>query len=240
MRRTCSRSTKGTTPTVRPTCSTGYRRSAPVGSLQTSSRSVSLPRGCRVEEPRKRHARSIDVSGVASGPTLYLCYPPEHGVRLARGALDGQAGARDRGVPGSDPGRARCRGRDPQARGGDGHPVLASARRRPRLGARADRARQRLPPLTRHPTRSRLAVRGVLLLLVVIMAFVFIAPLLRGWRLRLSGADTERPDPLVKDPFCGTSVLRSRAIRRESGGEALHFCSAECAARFARGDRPVS
>ncbi len=112
--------------------------------------------------------------------------------------------------------------------------------RRPRLGARADRARPRLPPLTRHPTRSGLAVRGVLLLLVVIMAFVFIAPLLRGWRLRLSGADTERPDPLVKDPFCGTYVLRSRAIRRESGGEALHFCSAECAARFARGDRPVS
>ena len=83
-------------------------------------------------------------------------------------------------------------------------------------------------------------MRGVLLLLVVIMAFVLIAPILRGWRLRLSGADTERPDPLVKDPFCGTYVLRSRAIRRESGGEALHFCSAECAARFARGDRPVS
>ena len=25
----------------------------------------------------------------------------------------------------------------------------------------------------------------------------------------------------------------------ESGGEALHFCSADCAARFARGERPV-
>jgi hypothetical protein len=34
-------------------------------------------------------------------------------------------------------------------------------------------------------------------------------------------------------------VLRSRAVRRESGGEALHFCSPDCAARFARGDRPV-
>ena len=83
-------------------------------------------------------------------------------------------------------------------------------------------------------------MRAVLLLAVLIIAFVFISPMLRGWRLRLGGAEPERPDPLVKDPFCGTYVVRSRAIRRESGGEALHFCSAECAARFARGDRPVS
>jgi hypothetical protein len=80
-------------------------------------------------------------------------------------------------------------------------------------------------------------VRAALLLAALILCFVLLSPLLRGWRLRLLGA--ERPDQLVKDPFCGTYVLRSRAVRRESGGEALHFCSIECAARFARGDRPV-
>ena len=80
-------------------------------------------------------------------------------------------------------------------------------------------------------------MRALLLLAGLILCFVLLSPLLRGWRPRLRGGD--RPDQLVKDPFCGTYVLRSRAVRRESGGEALHFCSAECAARFARGDRPV-
>jgi YHS domain-containing protein len=81
-------------------------------------------------------------------------------------------------------------------------------------------------------------VRGLLVLAGVILAFVLLSPILRGWRPRLPGGGGH-PDQLVKDPFCGTYVLRSRAVRRESGGEALHFCSADCAARFARGERPV-
>jgi YHS domain-containing protein len=80
-------------------------------------------------------------------------------------------------------------------------------------------------------------VRALLILAALMICFLVLSPLLRGWRPRLAGG--ERPDQLVKDPFCGTYVLRSRAVRRESGGEALHFCSAECAARFARGERPV-
>ena len=81
-------------------------------------------------------------------------------------------------------------------------------------------------------------MRGLLLLAGLLLCFIILSPMLRGWRLRLRGGG-ERPDQLVKDPFCGTYVLRSRAFRRESGGEALHFCSADCAARFARGERPV-
>jgi len=81
-------------------------------------------------------------------------------------------------------------------------------------------------------------MRGLLLLAGLVLCFIILSPMLRGWRLRLPGGGT-RPDQLVKDPFCGTYVLRSRALRRESGGEALHFCSADCAARFARGERPV-
>jgi YHS domain-containing protein len=80
-------------------------------------------------------------------------------------------------------------------------------------------------------------VRALLLLAAIALCFVLLSPVLRGWRPRLPGG--ERPDQLVKDPFCGTYVLRSRAVRRESGGEALHFCSPDCAARFARGERPV-
>jgi YHS domain-containing protein len=81
-------------------------------------------------------------------------------------------------------------------------------------------------------------MRGLLLVAAIVLGFIILSPVLRGWRPRLFGA-TERPDQLVKDPFCGTYVLRSRALRREKGGEALHFCSADCAARFARGERPV-
>ena len=80
-------------------------------------------------------------------------------------------------------------------------------------------------------------MRALLLIAALILCVILFSPMLRGWRPRLPG--TERPDQLVKDPFCGTYVLRSRAVRRESGGEALHFCSPDCAARFARGDRPV-
>ena len=73
-------------------------------------------------------------------------------------------------------------------------------------------------------------MRGLLVLAGVILAFVLLSPILRGWRPRLPGSG-DHPDQLVKDPFCGTYVLRSRAVRRESGGEALHFCSADCAAK---------
>jgi YHS domain-containing protein len=83
-------------------------------------------------------------------------------------------------------------------------------------------------------------MRGLLLVAGLVLAFIILSPMLRGWRPRLLGGGGEnRPDQLVKDPFCGTYVLRSRAFRRESGGEALHFCSADCATRFARGERPV-
>ena len=81
-------------------------------------------------------------------------------------------------------------------------------------------------------------MRGLLFLAGLVLCFIILAPMLRGWRPRLPGGWGLR-DQLIKDPFCGTYVLRSRAVRRESGGEALNFCSADCAARFARGDRPV-
>jgi YHS domain-containing protein len=40
-------------------------------------------------------------------------------------------------------------------------------------------------------------------------------------------------DELVKDPVCGTYVVRSRAVSRPAAEGARYFCSAECASRFA-------
>jgi YHS domain-containing protein len=34
--------------------------------------------------------------------------------------------------------------------------------------------------------------------------------------------------PLVKDPVCGTYVVRERAVAASSGGETLYFCSEKC------------
>lgn len=71
-----------------------------------------------------------------------------------------------------------------------------------------------------------------MLALLIAIIVVVLVPLLRR-----SGVPAGRPriatDELVKDPVCGTYVVRSRAVRRGSGAEAPYFCSAECAGRFA-------
>jgi YHS domain-containing protein len=39
---------------------------------------------------------------------------------------------------------------------------------------------------------------------------------------------TQQAVPLVKDPVCGTYVVRDRAITASSGGQTLYFCSEKC------------
>lgn len=64
---------------------------------------------------------------------------------------------------------------------------------------------------------------------IVLLALV---PLLRR-------RSTTRPrrritsDELVKDPVCGTYIVRSRAVSRPAADGSRYFCSAECAGRFA-------
>jgi len=71
------------------------------------------------------------------------------------------------------------------------------------------------------------AVLGLWIAIIV----VALLPLLRR------GAAPAQPriasDELVKDPVCGTYVVRSRAVRRPAAEGARYFCSAECAGRFA-------
>lgn len=73
----------------------------------------------------------------------------------------------------------------------------------------------------------RLAVLGLWIAILV----VALLPLLRR-----STAPRPRPiasDELVKDPVCGTYIVRSRAVSRTAGDGFHYFCSAECAGRFA-------
>ena len=73
----------------------------------------------------------------------------------------------------------------------------------------------------------RLAVLGLWIAVLI----VALLPLLRR-------STTPRPRPiasdeLVKDPVCGTYIVRSRAVSRTAGDGFRYFCSAECAGRFA-------
>jgi YHS domain-containing protein len=73
----------------------------------------------------------------------------------------------------------------------------------------------------------RLAVLGLWIAVLI----VALLPLLRR-----STAPRPRPiasDELVKDPVCGTYIVRSRAVSRTAGDGFRYFCSAECAGRFA-------
>jgi YHS domain-containing protein len=73
----------------------------------------------------------------------------------------------------------------------------------------------------------RLAILG-LWLVVLIAALV---PLLR--RTPAAPSPPLPSDELVKDPVCGTYVVRSRAVSRPAVGGLRYFCSAKCASRFA-------
>jgi YHS domain-containing protein len=66
---------------------------------------------------------------------------------------------------------------------------------------------------------------------VVILALALL-PLLRRWP-RTSPPAPLTSDELVKDPVCGTYVVRSRAVRRPAAEGSRYFCSTECAGRYA-------
>lgn len=79
-------------------------------------------------------------------------------------------------------------------------------------------------------------MRGLLLLAFFILAAIALSYVRRTWRRGLPPRGGHH-DELVKDPVCQTYVVMSRAVRSEAGGAPTYFCSRECAARFARGER---
>ncbi len=80
-------------------------------------------------------------------------------------------------------------------------------------------------------------MRGLAFLAIVFLIIIAVAPAVRAWRARVPREPPPRRDELVKDPVCQTYVLLSRAVTTEDDGIVTHFCSPECAARFARGER---
>jgi YHS domain-containing protein len=74
-------------------------------------------------------------------------------------------------------------------------------------------------------------VRLAILAFWIAIVLLALVPLLRR-------RSTTRPrrritsDELVKDPVCGTYIVRSRAVSRPAADGSRYFCSAECAGRF--------
>jgi YHS domain-containing protein len=80
-------------------------------------------------------------------------------------------------------------------------------------------------------------MRALLYLAILVLAMMIVPSLLRAWRRGAMAASRTQHDELVKDPVCQTYILVSRAVTTEVGGVPTHFCSRECAARYAREDR---
>ncbi len=75
-------------------------------------------------------------------------------------------------------------------------------------------------------------MRLAILALWIAVLVVALVPLLRRRPLPPSRPRMSS-DELVKDPVCGTYIVRSRAVSRAAAEGARYFCSAECAGRFA-------
>jgi hypothetical protein len=78
-------------------------------------------------------------------------------------------------------------------------------------------------------------MRLALMLLWAGATLALVLPLLGRWGRSATAPRPSLPDELVKDPVCGTYVVRSRAVRRAGDGEPRYFCSEECARRAAAG-----
>jgi YHS domain-containing protein len=74
-------------------------------------------------------------------------------------------------------------------------------------------------------------VRVALVALSIAVVIVALLPLLRPRRTSGPRPPATR-DQLVKDPVCGTYIVRSRAVSRAGAEGSRYFCSPECASRF--------
>jgi YHS domain-containing protein len=86
-------------------------------------------------------------------------------------------------------------------------------------------------------------LRVVLIILIVRALIRFVRGLIEGARVpRRAGARESGAVPLVKDPVCGTYVVKARALTSGSGDDVHYFCSERCREVYARsaGPRPRS
>jgi YHS domain-containing protein len=84
-------------------------------------------------------------------------------------------------------------------------------------------------------------LRAILFLIVLRLVFRFIASVMEG----MSPAPQQRAGkkksvPLVKDPVCGTYVVRERALTLDAGKQTQYFCSERCRDEYTRGVRAIA
>jgi len=75
-----------------------------------------------------------------------------------------------------------------------------------------------------------------ILILALAVFLIALAQRVLNWSRGLPPRPAQH-DALVKDPVCQTYVVMSRAIKKQTDDGTVHFCSRECADRFAKGER---
>jgi hypothetical protein len=71
-------------------------------------------------------------------------------------------------------------------------------------------------------------IRFIIALLLVRLAFRFVAGVVRGLREPAATAGAKGNVEMVRDRVCNTFLPRERALTAVVGGREMHFCSAAC------------
>jgi YHS domain-containing protein len=85
-------------------------------------------------------------------------------------------------------------------------------------------------------------LRLLLVLIVVRLVWRFLAGVFDGLSPEASRSTAKKAVALVRDPVCGTFVVRARALTIEANGQIQYFCSERCRDEYARrgyGSRPL-
>jgi YHS domain-containing protein len=87
-------------------------------------------------------------------------------------------------------------------------------------------------------------LRLLLFLIVIRLVWRFLAGVMDGMTppAQRTAGKGKKSVPLVRDPVCGTYVVRERALTLAAGKETLYFCSERCRHEYERrgyGPRPL-
>ncbi len=86
-------------------------------------------------------------------------------------------------------------------------------------------------------------LRLLLFLIVVRLVWRFIAGVMDGMAPPQNtgrGGSKKKSVPLVRDPVCGTYVVRDRALTLDAGKQTQYFCSERCRDEYTRGVRAIA
>lgn len=83
-------------------------------------------------------------------------------------------------------------------------------------------------------------IRAILLFILLSVLYHALKVLVRSASGAYSRDDRPATLPgaqMVRDPQCGTYIVRDRAVARRIGGDRLHFCSEACAEAYEKNVR---